>query len=147
MLKNRLQADQIQALKNHDSQKLEILRYILAQIQNKEIAKQAELSEEEEVAVLKKIAKELQETLDSAKKNNRPELINQQQYQLDVLGAYLPKQLSDEALRQEIEVLINKNKDLYSTNPKAIIGLCMKELASKADPSDIMAILKEYEKS
>lgn len=141
MLKAKLQDDQIKALKSQQSDQLEFLRYILAQIKNKEIEKQGELTEEETVTVLQKIAKELQESLEASKTGDRQDLIGKYQKQLDIISSYLPAQLSDEELQKEIETLIEKNKDLYEKNPKAIIGICMKELRSKADPSRIMSLL------
>ncbi len=93
MLKKNIRDDQQQALKNHDDKKLEILRYILAQIQNKEIEKKEELSDEETIAILKKIAKELKESIESSQKANRQELVNQYQNQLSIVKSYLPKEL------------------------------------------------------
>src|SRR3989344_5213482 len=68
MLRKKIVADQIQSLKNHDQEKLSILRYILAQIKNKEIDKKIELIDEEIITVLRKIAKELNESIEAFKK-------------------------------------------------------------------------------
>lgn len=65
MLKQKLQDDQLQALKSGQKEKLSVVRYILAQIKNKEIEKQSELSDEDVVGVLKKIAKELRESVEA----------------------------------------------------------------------------------
>ena len=57
MLRQKLQDDQITALKSGDKTKLEILRFILAQIKNKEIDKKSELNDEEALTVIKKVVK------------------------------------------------------------------------------------------
>ena len=90
-LKNKLQQDQIRALKNHDQIELDILRFVIAQIKNKEIEKKADLSDEEVIMVLRKQAKELQESIDSAKRANRPDLIEYNEKQLSIINSYLPQ--------------------------------------------------------
>lgn len=143
MLKQKLQDDQIQALKSGDKDKLSVLRYILAQIQNKEIEKRADLTGDDVIAVLKKISKELKESVDAFKKGGRNDLVDEYKRQLDIVTPYLPKEMSDEELTKAIDSVIEKNKELYEKNQKAIIGICMKLLRSKADSSRIMAILNE----
>lgn len=143
MLTQKLQDDQIHALKSGEKDKLSVLRYILAQIQNKKIEKQADLSDEDVIVILKKIAKELKESIDAFEKGGRKDLVSEYKKQLDILNPYLPKEMSDEELTKSIDELIEKNKDIYEKNPKAIIGICMKLLRSKADSSRIMAILSK----
>lgn len=144
MLKEKLQKDQLSALKSGDKSKLETLRYILAQIKNKEIDKKADLTDEEVVDILRKQSKELQESIDAFKKGNRPDIIEQSEKQKQIVASYLPVELSDETLAQEIKKIIDANKELYNKNPKAIIGICMKELKTKADSSRIMKVLQPF---
>ncbi len=143
MIKQKLQDEQLKALKAGNKEKLSVLRYILAQFKNKEIEKNpptgGELSEDEAVVVLKKIAKELKESIDAFAKANRPELVKEYQAQLDIVAPYLPKEISDEELEREIRRIVDANKTL--PNPKAIIGICMRELKTKADPARIMKLL------
>lgn len=141
MIKQTIKQDQVAALKDGDQARLNILRYILAKIQNQEIAKQKELNDEETTAVLQKQVKELKETLEAAEKANRAELIAQAKTELAIVGGYLPKQLSDEELKKEVEKIVSENQELYQKNPKAIIGTCMRQLKSKADSSRIISLL------
>lgn len=145
MLVKKLQDEQIKALKGGDKARLEILRYILAQIHNREIEKKGKLSDEETVTVLKKISKELKESIEAFQKGERPDLASSNQKQLEIVGEYLPEEISDEELKKEVDSLIFRNKELFGKNPKALIGICVKELRSKADPSRIMKILAAYE--
>lgn len=141
MLIQKLQDDQVQALKSGDKDRLSILRYILAQIQNKKIEKQTELTDDDVITVLKKIVKELKESVGAFEKGGRNDLVDEYKRQLEIVIPYLPKEMSDDELEKAINELIEKNKELYEKSPKAIIGVCMKELRSKADSSRIMVIL------
>lgn len=143
MLHQKLQEEQIKALKSGEKQKLDTLRYVIAQIKNKEIEKKEELNDEEVISTLQKIKKELQESIDAAEKGGRTELIADNKAQLEIISAYLPEELSNEAIEKEIDRLIAENQEAAAANPKAIIGIVMKGLKGKADPSRIMPLLQK----
>ena len=152
MLKQKIYQDQIQALKKHDQEKLSILRYILAQIKNQEIEKKSsqskgglDLTDDETISVLRKNVKELNESIESFKKGGRQDLVLEYQKQLQVVSSYLPKELSDEELEQEIEkIIVEYNKSLPAgrQNPKALIGIAVGKLKSKADSARIVRMLQ-----
>ena len=144
MLRQKLQDDQLNALKTGNKEVLEILRFVIAKIKNQEIEKKTELTDEETVAVLKKVVRELNESKDAAVKAVRQDLIEQNEKQISIISPYLPQELSDEALEKEIETVLDNNKELFDTNKKAIIGICMKELRSKADGTRIMKLLQPH---
>lgn len=142
MLRQKLQDDQLTALKSGDKAKLEIVRFVLAKVKNQEIEKKSELNDEETLAVLKKVVRELNESKEAAVKGDRKDLVEQNEAQLAMLAPYLPAELSDEQLDSEIRAVIKKNKEVFDKDKKAIIGLCMKELRSKADGARIMKLLQ-----
>ena len=145
MLLGKIQTDQLLALKARDQEKLNILRYILAQINYKKIDKKSDLTDDEIVQVLRKVQKELDETIESAKQAKRENLRNDAEKQKAVVTQYLPKEISDEEVKKEIEKIIGLNKTVFDTNKKAIIGIVMKELRTKASSQRIIQILqKEY---
>ncbi len=149
MLRQKLQDDQMTALKSGDKTKLEILRFILAQIKNKEIDKNppagGELTDEETLVVLKKVAKELKESIEAFEKGKRKDLADDSKKQLEIISFYLPAEISDEELKGEVEKIIKENQAVFNNNQKAIIGICIKQLKLKADPGRIMKILSDYE--
>lgn len=143
MIKQQLLEAQTAAIKAKDLQTLSVIRYILAQIKNKEIEKQGEVTNEEALAVLKKEVKKLNESIDAFKKAGRQELVSEYQSQLDILQKYLPAEISDEDLVKAVDELMAANQTLFQQNAKAMIGLAMKTLRDKADPQRIMKVLKE----
>ncbi|GAB4218675.1 MAG: GatB/YqeY domain-containing protein [Candidatus Microgenomates bacterium] len=146
MLRQKLQEEQILALKSGDKTKLSVLRFIISQIKNKEIDKKAELTDDEIVLVLKKLVKEITESIEAFKKGGREDLVKENENQLQIINQYLPKELTDDQLKQEIEKIIEENKLIFEKNQKAIIGICVKNLRSKADSSRILKILSAYVK-
>lgn len=144
MLRQKLQVDQISALKAGEKTRLGVLRFILAQIKNKEIDKRSELSDEEVMVVLRKVIKELKESVEAFEKGGRTELAEDNKKQLEIASVYLPKEISDEELKVEIEKTIKENQTVFDNNQKTIIGICMKQLKSKADPGRIMKTLQKF---
>ena len=144
MLRTTIQQDQITALKTGDKKKLDILRFILAQIKNKEVDKKSELDDLETITVLQKLQKELIESIEAFQKGNRQDLAADSQAQLEIVKSYLPKEISDAELKIEIERIKAANIAAYQQNPKALIGLCMKALRTKASSTRILKILMEY---
>ncbi|PIZ62419.1 hypothetical protein COY16_04440 [Candidatus Roizmanbacteria bacterium CG_4_10_14_0_2_um_filter_39_13] len=142
MIKQTLQKEQIEAMKAKDSFKLQTIRYILAQIKNKEIDSQKELEDQEVVDVLRKEAKKLQDSITAFKDAGREDLQTESQSQLDLVTTYLPKELSDEALKAKIQEIIDANKEAYEKNPNAMIGICVGKLKSEADSSRIAQIVR-----
>jgi uncharacterized protein YqeY len=144
MLRQKLQDDQISALKAGDKTKLNVLRFILAQIKNREIDKKSELDDEETMVVLRKVIKELKESVEAFEKGGRKELVDDNKKQLEIASVYLPAEINDEGLKKEIEKVIKENQDVFDNNKKAIIGICIKQLKSKADPGRIIKILQQF---
>jgi hypothetical protein len=144
MIKRKIQKDQIDAMKSGEKDKLEVLRYILSQIKYAEIEKDGEMTDNDVVTVLRKQLKELRESIEGYEKGGRDDLVKENKFKYNVISEYMPAEMSDEDLKSEIDKIIDKNKDLYESKPQAIIGICVKELKSKADPARITRILKSH---
>ncbi len=145
MLRDQIQSDQITALKAGEKEKVEALRFILSQIKNKEIDKKESLKDEETVAILRKQCKELNESIEAFTKGSRTDLAASSKKQLEIISPYLPDEISDEVLFNEVKAIITQNRELFEKNKNAIIGLCMKQLRNKAAPERIMKALQSLQ--
>ena len=139
-LRNQIQQDINKALKKKEKQKLSILRFLNAQIQNKEIEKgRKKLADEEIIKLMRKQVKELKESLSFFEKGKREDLIKKTKTEIEILKTYLPQQLSDEQLEKEVEKIIKQNPSV--SHQGALIGICIKTLADKADNQRIAQIV------
>ncbi len=145
MLRDQIQSDQITALKAGEKPKVEALRFILSQIKNKEIDKREPLSDEETILLLRKQLKELNESIEAFSKGGRTELAESSKVQKEILSVYLPAEISDEELKQEMKSIIDQNQEMFLKNKNAMIGICMKQLRTKAAPERIMKALQAYQ--
>lgn len=140
-LREKILQDIKEALKKKDKPRLTILRFLQAQIQNKEIEKgKKKLSDEEVILLITAQIKKLKESAVLFKKGKRENLVAQTKAEIEVLKTYLPKQLSDKELKKEVEKIIAQNPSIIQPGP--LIGLAVKTLAGRADNQRIAQMVK-----
>jgi uncharacterized protein YqeY len=95
------------AMRAKDAHRCQILRAILAAAKNRAIELRVEsLDETEFLSVLKREAKQRAESLDFAKKAERDDLVREHTAALAIVEAYLPRQMSESELRDEITAIV-----------------------------------------
>ena len=142
-LKDQIQQDIKQAMKDKDKVKLSTLRLLMSEIKNKEIDAGGELEEGDILSIIQKAAKQRKESIEQYKKGGRDELAAKEERELDILSAYLPKQLSQEELEAIIREAIEK---CGATSPKEM-GKVMKEVMpavkGRADGKEVNALVRK----
>ena len=138
MLRQTLVADQITALKAEEKTKLDTLRFLISQIKNKEVDLHRELAEDEVISEIRKMVKELDEAAKVFETGGRTDLAEANKTQVQILTAYLPAEISDEELLAKIKSVIENNPSL--AGQKSLIGVCVRELKSFADPTRISKV-------
>lgn len=104
-LKEQLLEDMRNAMRAKDTLRRDAVRMVLAAVQNAEIAKQADLDEEEILSLIAKEIRQRRDAIEMFAKGNRPDLVEKESEQVEILQAYLPKQLSEgeiEAIAREV---------------------------------------------
>lgn len=128
-LKESIMADIKEAMKAKEQLRLETLRFLHAAIKNREIElRPEEISNDEVAAVLKKLIKQRKDSIEQYQNAGRAELVQKEQTELAIIEAYLPKQMSKEALEQLIAKVI---ADLNATSMKQM-GAVIKEVIARA---------------
>ncbi len=135
------------AMKARDMLKVNTLRGAMTAFTNELVAKgrkpTEELADPEAVTVLKRLAKQRQDSIEQFTKGNRPELADKESKELEVLKAYLPQTAS----REEIEkVALSKKAELGITDAAGagkLMGAVIKEFAGRADGGDVKAVVQK----
>ncbi len=97
-LKQKLAGDLKLAMKAGDKVKRSVIRMLMASIGNAEIAKQAALADADILGIIAKEVRQHQESIDSFKQGKRPDLVAKEEAEMEVLQAYLPKQMTHEEI-------------------------------------------------
>jgi uncharacterized protein len=99
----KLVEDQKAAMKAGDKARLEVIRMLVSELKKRAIdAKVDDLPDDEEVAVLQKAVKTRADTIAQAKAAGRDEIAAKEQAEIDVITAYLPKQMSAEEVAAKV---------------------------------------------
>ena len=106
-------------------------------------AKGTEMSNDEEIKLLQKLVKQRKDSLEIFEKQNRPELAAKEKEEIVVIEKFLPIQLSDEDLKQQIAEIIKTLGVTNATEMGKVIGVANKQLAGIAEGKRISLMVKE----
>ena len=143
-LKDRINADIKAAMLAKEKDKLTALRSIKSMILLAETEKGAgdEMSEDAEMKLLMKAAKQRKDSYDLYIEQNREDLASVEKQELDVISEYLPKQMSEAELKVELQKIIDQIGAAGPQDMGKVMGMATKALAGKADGKAISAIVK-----
>jgi hypothetical protein len=146
-LKDRISEDIKTAMKAKDKVRLETVRSIKKVIIEEESTArgkgQDELTEEEELAILTRLAKQRRDSISQYQEANREDLAEKEAAELAIIEEYLPAQLSDAEVEAIIDELIAKTGAASARDMGKVMGPAMKELKGRADGAKVQAIVKQ----
>ncbi|MCX7671243.1 MAG: GatB/YqeY domain-containing protein [Anaerolineae bacterium] len=128
-LEERLNNDLKEAMRRNDETRKLAIRAVKTAITQAKVAgtEARELSEQEVLAIIAKQIKQRRESIEEFTRGNRPDLVAKEQAEIEVLEAYLPKQLSEEEIRARAQAVI---AELGVTDLKGL-GPVMKRLTAE----------------
>lgn len=142
-LESTINEDLKQAMKAKDQVALRGIRAIKSAIllYNTSGASE-ELTQEKEIAILQKLIKQRQDSLDIYVKQGREDLAVVEREEIAVIMRYLPQQLSEAELNEAIRSIIQRTGASSMKDMGRVMGEASKELAGKADGKAISAVVK-----
>ncbi len=127
-LKQRIMDDVKSAMKSKESEKLQALRFLHAAIKNKEIdIRPKEISDDDVLAVIKKMAKQQKDSVDQFEKAGRNDLADNEKSQLKFIEGYLPEQLS----KEKVEAFVSEAITELNASSMKEMGAVMKAVMAK----------------
>ena len=141
-LNQRLKEDLKQAIKSKDSNKRDVLRFLMSAIHYREIETKVPLSDDEILSVLSKQVKQRKETIE-ASSSSRPELAAKEQAELDILITYLPKQLTSEELTSIITTAITDLQKQGVPDQGIVMKTVMAQVKGKASGKTVSEIVQD----
>ena len=144
-LEQKVMADLKTAMLAKDEKSLRALRAIKAAIINAKTAEgfSGEIKEEEEIKLLQKLVKQRKDSLEIYEKQNREDLAVKEREEIEVIEIFLPKQMSEEELKEIISNIITETGATSPADMGKVMGMANKQLAGKADGKTISAVVKE----
>lgn len=132
-LLENIRKDMLNASKQGDDITVDILKLVIADIRNEEIALEKELKEEDVLKVLRKQEKKIKDSIEQYTKMGRDDLVSRESAQLKVIEKYLPSLMSEDEITKIVSRVIADSKASGMQSMGLVMGSVMKELNGKAD--------------
>ena len=146
-LKKQIEEKLNEALKSKDKNTYPTLRLVVSAIKDAEIAGrtkgQKEMSDSELISILKKMIKQRNESCEVYKKAGRNELLENEKKEIDVISAFLPKQLSEAETKKICEEAIKSSGASSIKDMGKVMGVLKSKHANTLDFSKVSSIIKE----
>lgn len=148
MIKDSINSQIADALKAHDELRLTTLRMLSSALNYEFIAKQHDLSEEEEIAVVRREVKKRKDAVESYKAvlKNDPahvqEKIDKEETEIKILNEYLPPEMDEGKLNEIIEAAVRETGATQMKDMGRVIGMVKSKVGGAADGSRIAEIVK-----
>ena len=147
-IKEKINGEYKTALKSKDKNKISTYRLILSGIKDLDISNRSgpnkKVTNDEDIKkLLKKMIKQRNESVEIYKKNKREDLLRIEQGEIDLLSAYLPKQLSEEETKKICSEIISKVGAQNIKDMGKVMGELKKNYSDSIDFSKAGSMLKE----
>lgn len=144
-LEQKITAELKTAMLAKDDKSLRSLRAIKAAILLAKTSEGAggEINEDAEIKLLQKLVKQRKDSLEIFTQQNRADLAQKEQEEIEVIEKFLPKQLDGEELKAILKGIIASTGATSPGDMGKVMGAATKQLAGKADGKTISALVKE----
>ena len=142
-LKQQLQSDLKEALRAKDERRKSVIRMILAEITNAEIAGGGDLEEADMAALLQKDARRRQETIAELQQAGRTDLLEKEEAELRVLETYLPKMLTQEEITAAAQQVIEQVGASGMKDLGGVMRELMPKMKGRADGRLVNQVVRE----
>jgi uncharacterized protein YqeY len=130
------------AMRAKDAARLSAVRLILAGIKQREVDERKELTDADVTSVIEKMIKQRRESIAQYEKAARQDLADAEKFELGVLSGYLPQQLSDAQIGEEVQKAISESGASSAKDMGKVMAALKGRLAGKADMGKVSALVK-----
>lgn len=142
-IKDKLMADLKDAMKSHNKLRKDVITLIRSAIKQREVDERIELTDEDILTIISKQLKEKKSSIEDFKKGNREDLVKQTENEMKILLEYLPKQLSQEDLKEIVKDAIDKENISSMKDIGKLMKAVMPQVKGKADGNAVNKIARE----
>jgi uncharacterized protein YqeY len=141
-LRTQINDDMKAAMRAKEAPRLSAIRLLLAAIKQREVDERKELDDEEIVAVVEKMIKQRRESISQFEKASRADLAEAEKFELEVLQAYMPQQLSDAEIEAAVSAALAESGAQGMRDMGKVMAILKPQLAGRADMSAVSSMVK-----
>ena len=141
-LKHQITEDMKTAMRAKDSVRLGAIRLLLAAVKQREVDERIELTDIDVIAVIEKMLKQRRDSISAYESANRTDLADIEKFEVTVLQAYLPQQLSEDEIKALLEKVIAESGAIDMKDMGAVMAAIKPLVAGKADMGKLSGLIK-----
>jgi hypothetical protein len=141
-LKERIQEDMKAAMRARDAARLSAIRLLLAAMTQKEVDERQPLADGDVLGIIEKMVKQRRESIAQYEKAARQDLVDQEKFEIGVLGGYLPQQMSEAEIAQAVAAAASEAGAAGVKDMGKVMALLKPRLAGRADMGKVSALVK-----
>jgi len=148
-INERLAAELKDAMKQRDNTRVTCIRMLRSKIQEREVAlrtergKEAKVSDEEAIEVIAAYAKQRRDSIEAYEKGGRDDLVASEKAELEIVSAYLPRQLSEEELTGLVQEAVEESGASSVKDMGAVMKLVMPKVKGRADGKLVNQVVRK----
>ena len=131
------------SMKAREIERVKVMRNVQAVIKQIEIDRRVELDDADVLDVLQKQLKQRQESLAIFTENDRDDLATKEQFEIDIINEFMPKQMDDSEIAALVNTEIATQGATSMRDMGAVMAVLKKKTAGRADPALISKLVKE----
>ncbi|HDR05682.1 MAG TPA: GatB/YqeY domain-containing protein [Candidatus Marinimicrobia bacterium] len=139
---SKLQDDLKLAMKSREALRIRTIRSLISKLKEKRIELIHDLEEAEELQVLRKAAKEREESAATYHNAGRDDLAVNENAELEVIKSYLPAEMDDEQISDILKTVIAEIGASSIKDMGKVMGIAMKKLSGQADGKKVQSLVK-----
>jgi uncharacterized protein YqeY len=141
-LKDQLQSDVKAAMKSRHKRSLGALRLIMAELKRREVDERIELQDQDILVILEKMTKQRRDSLTQYEAAGRSDLAEQEQFELDLIAAYMPEPIGEDELAAMVEAAITTTGASAMSDMGKVMAVLKSEVQGRADMGQVSRIVK-----
>ncbi len=141
-LKDRITEDMKVAMRAKDTPRLSTVRMLLAAMKQREVDERIVLDDAAVLAIVEKMIKQRRESIAQFEAASRNDLADNEKFELSVLSAYLPAQMSEAEIADAIAAAVSESGAAGAKDMGKVMALLKPRLAGKADMGKVSAQVK-----
>ena len=141
-LKDQITEDMKTAMRAKDATRLGAIRLLLAAVKQREVDERITLTDTDVVAIVDKEIKKRRDSINQFRQAQREDLAVIEEFEISVLSAYMPQQLSDQAVSAAIAEAIAAAGAQGAKDMGKVMAILKPKLAGQADMTKVSALVK-----
>lgn len=141
-LRDQIQSDMKDALRAHDSAKLNAIRMLWSAVKQKEVDERVTADDALITSIIAKSVKEHRDSAEQYAKGGRDDLVSKENFEIEVLSAYLPKQLTEAEVAEIIDQAIAETGASGMAGMGKVMGAVKPKLAGRTDMGKVSALVR-----